>query len=186
MIIYIHGFGSHGLGGKASAFRAYFEDKDEEFIAPSLSYVPELAIQTLEELIKVCNNVKLIGSSLGGYYALYLANKYNLKACLINPSIYPYKTLSKVEGKVLNYYDNSYFEWNISHLDMLKKYEIEVPDQSKVLLLLQKGDEVLDYTEAVKKLPDATMVVEEGGDHGFVQIERHFERVERFLNEPKA
>jgi len=69
---------------------------------------------------------------------------------------------------------------------MLKKYETEVIDQSKVLLLLQKGDEVLDYTEAVKKLPSATMVVEEGGDHGFVQIERHFERVENFLYEPKS
>jgi len=58
MIIYIHGFGSHGLGGKASAFRAYFEGKEEEFIAPSLSYVPQLAMQTLEEHIAVCSDVK--------------------------------------------------------------------------------------------------------------------------------
>ena len=52
MIIYIHGFSSHGYGGKAKMFRSYFTDKKETFIAPSLSYIPDLAIQTLEELIK--------------------------------------------------------------------------------------------------------------------------------------
>jgi len=51
MIIYIHGFGSHGYGSKAKIFREYFISIREDFIAPSLSYVPELAIRTLEELI---------------------------------------------------------------------------------------------------------------------------------------
>ena len=78
MILFIHGFSSHGYGGKAKMLRSYFSDKEEDFIAPSLSYVPELAIQTLEELISVCNDVKLIGSSLGGYYAMYLAEKYSI------------------------------------------------------------------------------------------------------------
>ena len=185
MIIYIHGFSSHGFGGKASAFRDHFSDRAEHFIAPSLSYVPELAIQTLEELIKSCDNVKLIGSSLGGYYALYLAQKYGLKTVLINPSIYPYKTLSKVLGEVPNYYDGSHFEWKTSHLEMLKKYETKMTEQSKVMLMVQKGDEVLNYAEAVEKLPSAKMLVEEDGDHGFVRVERHFGMIEDFLNEPE-
>ncbi len=144
MIIYIDGFGSHGLGSKASAFRAYFKTKGEAFIAPSLSYVPDLAIQTLEELIESYDDVKLIGSSLGGFYTLYLAQKYGLKAVLINPSIYPYITLKKVLGEAPSFYDESHIAWMESHLKMLKKYEADLVIQEDIMLLLQKGDETLD------------------------------------------
>ena len=182
MIIYIHGFGSHGYGGKASALREYYASQDEEFIAPSLSYVPELALQTLEELMRVCSDVKLIGSSLGGYYTLYLAEKYGVKAILINPSIYPFVTLERLLGDTPNYYDESRFEWRESHIDMLQLYKTEIKDPSKYMLMAQKDDEVLDFQEAVDKLAGATMIVEEGGDHGFVGIERHFEVMKEFLN----
>ena len=87
MIIYIHGFGSSGQGGKANLFRDYFKSRGQSFIAPSLSYVPELAMSTLEELINSYDEVELIGSSLGGYYSIYLAEKYGLKAVLVNPAI---------------------------------------------------------------------------------------------------
>jgi predicted esterase YcpF (UPF0227 family) len=182
MIIYIHGFSSHGYGGKAKALREYCGQRDIPFLAPSLSYIPELAIQTLEEFIRVCGNVRLVGSSLGGYYAVYLAEKYSLPVVLINPAVRSYETLSRSLGQVPNYYDGSTFEWKESHLEMLKKYESSISDQSKVMLLLQKGDEVLDYYEAVEKFPDARSIVEEGGSHGFDGIERYFEEIERFLN----
>lgn len=182
MIIYIHGFGSHGLGSKASAFRTYFKTKGEAFIAPSLSYVPDLAIQTLEELIESYgSDVKLIGSSLGGFYTLYLAQKYGLKAVLINPSIYPYISLKKVLGEAPSFYDESHFAWMESHLEMLKKYKTDTVVQEDVMLLLQKGDETLDYKEALAKLPNAKYIVEEGGSHSFDGIERYFVGVEEFL-----
>lgn len=183
MIIYIHGFSSHGYGGKARALREYYAKKDEAFIAPSLSYVPELAMQTLEELISVCDDVKLIGSSLGGYYAMYLAEMYDLKAVLINPAIYPYKTLSRMLGQAPNFYDGSIFEWKESHLGMLKKYETSITDQSRVMLMVQKGDDVLDYREAVDKLSNATQLVEEGGDHSFVRVEQYFDDIKLFLSD---
>ena len=182
MILYIHGFGSHGLGSKANAFRSYFQDKREAFIAPSLSTIPDLAIQTLEELIESYDEVKLIGSSLGGFYALYLAQKYGLKAVLINPSIYPYITLGKVLGEAPSFYDESHFEWMQSHLDILKKYETDSVVQKDIMLLLQKGDKTLDYREAVAKLSNAKQIVEEGGSHSFDGIERYFVEVDNFLN----
>ncbi len=182
MIIYIHGFGSHGLGSKAIAFRNYFKGKGEAFIAPSLSYIPDLAIQTLEELIESYDDVQLIGSSLGGYYTLYLAQKYGLKAVLINPSIYPYITLKKVLGEAPSFYDESHFAWMESHLEMLKKYETDLVPRKDVMLLLQKGDETLDYREAEAKLPHAKQIVEEGGSHSFDGIERYFDEVDEFLN----
>ncbi len=182
MILYIHGFGSSGQGGKATLFREYFED---EVIIPSLSYVPSLAIDTLEQIIEMLlskdETVGLVGSSLGGYYAIYLANKYDLKAVLINPAIYPYKTLDKV-GMAMNYFDGSSFEVTSEHLKNLKSYEVEfVKNEENFLTLLQTDDEVLDYNEAVEKLPNSDLVIEEGGNHSFENIESYFRKIGSFL-----
>ena len=188
MIIYIHGFGSSGQGGKAVQFREYFKSIDNPFIAPSLSYVPELAMSTLEELIASYDDVTLVGSSLGGYYGIYLANKYDLKCVLINPAVQSSKTLKRavdLTGVAKNFYDESSFSWNESHLDMLKKYAIDDVKQGDYLLLLQKGDDVLDYREAIAKMPNATLVLEEGGTHPYEAIERHFELICSFLLENK-
>lgn len=95
MIIYIHGFGGSGEGNKARAFREHFRAKGVGFIAPTLSYNPELAIKTLDELIdSYKEDVFLIGASLGGFYTLYLSQKKSVKkAVVINPSITPWSTL---------------------------------------------------------------------------------------------
>jgi len=184
MIIYLHGFRSHGRGAKAVALRHFCENKNIRFIAPSLSSIPDLAIQTLEELIEVfkkTEKVSLMGSSLGGYYAMFLSHKYNLRCVLINPAIIPDITLERGLGFPPNVYDQSTFEWNRAHLEMLKKYE--VPDYSGVnaLLLLQTADEVLDYREAVEKLTQSQMIIEDGGDHGFKGFDRHFQTIVEFL-----
>ena len=187
MTIIIHGFGSAGKGGKAMLFREYFKDKNMACIAPSLSYIPELAMDTLEQIIEFCggDEVKLIGSSLGGYYAIYLAEKYGLKAVLINPAVDSTETLKKrvekMGGMAMNYHDNSLFTWNMNHVNMLKKYKVEEVKKGKYLLLLQKGDDVLDYKDAVAKLPDAQSIIEEGGTHPFNGIERYFRDIEDFL-----
>lgn len=183
MIIYIHGFGSSGHGGKASLFREYFE---EEVLAPSLSYVPNLAIDTLEQIIEILlqkgETVGLVGSSLGGYYAIYLACKYDLKAVLINPAIYPYKTLDKI-GMAMNYYDRTSFEVTSEHINQLKFLEVnDIENQENFLTLLQTDDEVLDFNEAVEKLSNSELIIEEGGNHSFENIESYFRKIYNFLH----
>ncbi len=183
MIIYIHGFGSSGFGGKATLLKEYF---DEKILLPSLSYVPILAINTLEQLIEMLirQNVKvnLIGSSLGGYYSIYLANKYNLKAVLINPAIKPFRTLEKI-GMSTNYFDMSYFEVTQNHLEYLKELNTtNIKNEKNFMLLLQKGDELLDYKEAVNKLSNSNLYIEEDGSHSYDNVERHFEKIKKFLN----
>lgn len=182
MIIYIHGFGSSGHGGKATLFKEEFK---EQIILPSLSYVPALAIHTLEQFIELLllknEKVSLVGSSLGGYYSIYLANKYDLKAVLINPAIYPFKTLDKI-GMATNYYDLSSFEVTHEHIQALKLLETkEIKNQDNFMVLLQKEDEVLDYKEAIEKLPNANLYVEEGGNHTFEHIENYFDKIKDFF-----
>ncbi len=187
MIIYIHGFGSHGFGSKAKVFREYFHSIEEDFIAPSLSYVPELAMQTLEELIKSYHgDVYLIGSSLGGFYSTYLSKLPEVKkVVLINPAIKPMETLSRALGDAPNFYDDSSFSWKQEHLKMLEKYDYYLPHGSwelqKFLVFLQKGDELLDYKDAQKKYNGAEVIIEDGGSHSFDNIERHLEDIRRFF-----
>jgi uncharacterized protein len=183
MIIYIHGFGSSGEGAKAQAFRSYFAAQGKGFIAPSLSYVPELAVKTLEELINSYNeDVYLIGSSLGGYYALYLLQMQNVKkTVLINPAVYPYKTLVTMIGSAKNFYDKSSYDWYASHVEMLQKYDIVPKNKDDVLVLLQKGDTTLDYQETLQKLQGCRFIVEDGGEHEFLGIERYFDRIKEMF-----
>jgi predicted esterase YcpF (UPF0227 family) len=190
MVIYIHGFGSSGKGGKSLQFREYFKAQNIRCIAPSLSYVPELAIDTLEQLIEPYDDeeVTLIGSSLGGFFSIYLAEKYGLKAVLINPAIDSSKTLKRVLSiaeTAKNYFDDSRFTWNAGHVDMLLNYRVSEAKNGKYFLLLQTADDVLDYKEALAKLPNAKTIVEEGGTHPFEGIERHFESVREFFLDAK-
>lgn len=183
MVIYIHGFGGSGEGEKAKIFREYYRSCGVDFLAPSLSYIPELAIKTLEEIIFTCKDkVHLIGSSLGGYYSLYLANKHNLKAVLLNPAVYPYDRLQEYIGKTPNFFDESLFTWQVSHIDMLRKFDTKkLLNQDNFLLLTQKGDELLDYKEALEKYNFFHTIIDEDGNHSFKNIESKFKTIEKFF-----
>ncbi len=185
MIIYIHGFASSGFGTKPQKFKEYFED---EVITISLPTIPNLAIDTLEQIIEAFlskeEDVYLVGSSLGGFYALFLANKYDLKAVLINPAVNPWGTLDRYEGVdfVTNYYDNSRFEFTKGHIKSLKNYEVTcIKNPQNFITLLQEEDEVLDFTEAALKLEDTELIIEEGGNHSFDGIERYFRKINSFF-----
>ncbi len=182
MVLYIHGFASSGEGTKARIFREHYRKEGVPFMAPSLSFIPELAVGTLEEIVRNCKDVALIGSSLGGYYAIFLAKKYGLKAVLINPSITPQQTLKKVIGEVNCFYDGqSRFCWDEKHIEMLEEFKVNYPPVERLLLLAQKGDETLDYRVAQEYLEGAQMLIEEGGSHSFDGIARHFGTIDGFL-----
>ena len=183
MILFIHGFGSSGDSFKANLVRKYF--KKEGVLSPSLSYVPELAMGTLKEIIELClkkdEKVYLLGSSLGGFYATYLSSLYELKSVLINPAVMPHVTLKRSLPKAMNYYDESYFEWRESYLLQLEKFAVLPKNQKNLLLMLQKGDEVLDFRQALGKFPDAQLILEDGGAHHFDGFEKQLENIEKFF-----
>lgn len=183
MVVYIHGFGSSGFSKKARILKAHFGS--ENFFAPSLSYIPELAIDTLDQMLGILTkseDITLVGSSLGGYYATYFADKYNLKAVLVNPSVFPYKTLAAHVGINHSYHDSSDYGFIQAHIDSLKAYEIVKINPENFMVLLQTEDEVLDYRHAQKKYAGAKMVIEEGGDHSFINFASKVEMVEEFAS----
>ena len=180
MFLYIHGFASNAKSKKVMLLKKRFNSVKSLDLSPE----PFKAIRQLEDFItkqKRPRSITLVGSSLGGYYAMYLSAKYSLKAILINPSIYPYKTLEKYKNKKVKYYaKDEMFYFKESYLEQLKQLKTKMVDNSKILLLLQTGDEVLEYKEALDYLPNAKYYIESGGSHQFDNFENYFEIINSF------
>lgn len=181
MIIYIHGYGSSGLSDKARHYEKLFADQG--VIAPTLSSESRLAVHTLDALVASFlkhEPVGLIGSSLGGFFAVYLAQRYAIPAVLINPAIPPWdQDLSAQTDK-----ENGRFQWQTEQLKRLEPFRVipAQPDlQQRLLLLQQLADEVLNPQLALDYLPLAQQIIESGGNHRFSGIERHDHAVRQFF-----
>ena len=137
------------------------------------------------ELLKDAYEITLVGSSLGGYYSIYLANKYNLKAVLINPAIDPCKTLQRFTGENKNFFDDSIYYFTDEYRDCLKDFACDIQEiqgRGKFLLLLQTGDELLDYQEAQNKFSGSLIDIEEGGSHEYSGFERKIPLIRDFYD----
>lgn len=182
MILYIHGFNSSAKSYKAQQLLQWMSARglENDIMVPSLSSVPAEAMAELEKLAELQKNNKLafIGSSLGGYYATWLAQRYQSPAVLINPAVKPYELLAGYLGRNVNHYSGEEYELRPEHIDELKALEVASLDHAEqYLVMLQSGDEVLDYTQARDKYAGSEMIVETGGDHSFAGFERHFDRM---------
>ncbi|MFT6735456.1 MAG: putative esterase YcpF (UPF0227 family), partial [Polaribacter sp.] len=117
--------------------------------------------------------VFVMGSSLGGFYATYLAEQENIKAVLINPAVRPYELFDKYLGPNEHFYDGKTYILELKHIEQLQNINIEHLNRpNDQLLLLQTGDETLDYRLAIKKYRDCPSIIEPGGNHsyeGFMQ-----------------
>lgn len=175
MLIYIHGFNSSSRSGKAQELQAWMASRGlaEAYACPDLSPRPREAIAQLEALIQTSRGpAKLIGSSLGGYYATWLAERHDLKAVLVNPCVACHEKLAGEVGKLQrNWHDGSEYLFTAAHLAELKALNVERPTRpERYLLLVEKGDELLDWREAASYYQGAVQHLLEGGDHGFTRF----------------
>lgn len=172
MIVYIHGFNSSSASVKARLMHEALRclNLGHEFLAPDLPHLPSLAMQKLEQEIARhgAKQVAVIGSSLGGHYATWLAEKHDLPAVLVNPAVNPHLLLAPCLGLQKNLYSGEQYRFTQQHLRDLEQFKVGVITRpERYLLMLQTGDELLDYRQAVEKYRGARQVVIEGGDHGF-------------------
>ena len=177
LFIYVHGFNSSPDSAKARLLGEFFKACHEQidYRVPQLSHWPAKAMQQLKNLIEAHRHrpVILIGSSLGGFYSLWLTEHYaNCRAVLVNPAIYPYRLLADWLGNNENIYTHETYELTREHLSQLEALAMDrLADPNRYLLLVQTADETLDYTEAVDFLAGAPQFVQSGGSHGFDQFE---------------
>ncbi|MEW6990761.1 YqiA/YcfP family alpha/beta fold hydrolase [Colwelliaceae bacterium 6441] len=185
-LLYIHGFNSSPLSRKAELTKQYIIDNniDVKFHAPQILSSPNKAICQLAQIITSAPQQYwcLMGSSLGGYFASYLAEKFQLKAVLTNPAIRPFELLIDYLGEQKNPYTQEIYQVTKQHMFDLETFYSEKIIEKHYMVMVQTGDEVLDYQQAVDKYQNCQLIVQQGGDHSFVNYEDMLPAVMKFLN----
>lgn len=182
-LLYLHGFRSSPASWKAGLLRKYLAERGlaDRLICPQLSHEPNRAIRQAETLLAQASRpVMLLGSSLGAYYATWLAEKHALRAVLINPAVLAPLALTDYLGVQTHLHDGTSFELTRAHLEELQAMEVLQPTSSRYLLLLEEGDEVLDYRVAVRRYAGCRQIVLPGGDHSFTRFAEYLPQILEF------
>ena len=172
LIVYLHGFCSSPASLKSRQFADEMARRGlaDRFICRQLSPVPALAMADMSALIEaVEGRVTLVGSSLGGHYANYLAEKYGLNAVLINPAAVDRLDAAKFIGEHANFHTGERFVFTAEHAAQLAA-QVARPTPERYWLLAETGDEVLDWRQASDFYAGCRQTILEGGDHSFVRF----------------
>lgn len=155
----------------------------DRIAVPELPHIPAQAIAEMRSIIEAQTlPVALIGSSLGGFYATWLAEEYGLRAALINPAVNPAALWKAHLGENRNYYSGKRYHITEEHVAQMRNLERSPLRQPEnLLLLVQTGDETLDYRLAIDKYKSATSIIQQGGNHSFVNYEAMLPDIFRFL-----
>jgi predicted esterase YcpF (UPF0227 family) len=177
MLIYLHGFNSSPGSHKAQLLKRYMEERGlgNQYSCPALPTLAARAITAVESEIErqPRGSVTLVGSSLGGFYSSYLAERHDLRAVLINPAVYPHEDLRAYLGMQRNLHTQQQYELTEEHLRQWERLYLSTVRPQRYLLLLETGDEVLNYRQALQKYAGARQIVIEGGDHSLKSFPEH-------------
>lgn len=183
MILYLHGFRSSPQSFKARLMAQVMQAQGRihEWACPALPASPREAITIAETLALTMieraaasqapgqprPELTIVGSSLGGYYATWLAEKTGCRAVLVNPAVHAARDLATQIGEHTSFHDNQPFLFTAGHVDELKALQIShITRPERYFLLAATGDEVLDWTEMRDFYQGAYQQIIEGGDHG--------------------
>ena len=184
MLVYLHGFRSSPQSNKARRLKAHMEGRSlgHLFWCRQLPPSPEDAIALAERAIETAATpVTVVGSSLGGYYATWLAERHRLRAVLVNPAVVAHLSLAEFVGPQTNLYTGETFDFRPEYIEALRAIEVSrISRPQDCLLLAETGDEVLDYRQAVAKYSGARQIVLEGGDHSFTRWDDYLDTVLEF------
>jgi predicted esterase YcpF (UPF0227 family) len=168
-ILYLHGFNSAPSSHKARTLAAWMQARGlaDCLSCPALPHRPEQAVALIDAELQSAgaDTVTLVGSSLGGFYATWFAEKYALRAVLIQPAVTPQLGLESYLGTQKNLYTGAEYELTREHIEGWRRLVAGSIDPERYLLLLETGDEVLDYREALARYEGARTVLRQGGDH---------------------
>ena len=190
-IIYLHGFQSSPMSKKGQQLEQYCTNVEHADVhLPDLNKPPEHVLRDISKLIESLplHQVRLVGSSLGGFYATYLVAKYGCPAVLINPAMQPwqlFEDLFGIEQIPLKVTDS----WTLD-ADQLQQLQsiadTKLKHADKILVLLQRGDAVLDYRQAQRYYnaaqPSALILTDADGNHAMDDFEEKLPFVLRFLS----
>jgi len=186
-IVYLHGFNSSPAsvkGRKIAAACARLPAPPRVHL-PALHHRPAQAMRDVEDWLAReggdAQALTFIGSSLGGYYATWLAQRVDARAVVINPAVRPEASLAALLGPQRNHHTGERYELTRGHFAELASFRVpRIARPDRYFLLQRSGDELLDWRRAASFYAGAWQYVAGGGDHGWADFADEVAPVLRF------
>jgi predicted esterase YcpF (UPF0227 family) len=185
MILYLHGFRSSPNSFKARVVAGKMAElgRAAELVCPQLPASPNAAMALALSLVQgvPAQDLAIVGSSLGGYYATWLAERLGCRAVLLNPAIVPLKDLGQHVGVTTAWHSDEPFEFKREYIDELRSLAVDqITRPERYFLIAATGDEVLDYRDMVAHYAAARQHVIEGSDHAIPEFADYVDDVLAF------
>lgn len=186
MILYLHGFRSSPQSFKARLLgeRMAAAGRSGDYVCPQLPPEPAAAIELALRLARSVSpdRLCLVGSSLGGYYATWMAEQLGCRAVLLNPALRAFEKLATHVGPQEAFHAGGEpFEFKPEYLAQLRALHIAaISRPERYFLIAAKGDELLDWREMVRAFPHARQKILEGSDHGLSDFSEYMHEVLEF------
>lgn len=192
MILYLHGFRSSPLSAKARMMGERMRKLGlaHDYFCPQLPASPQAAMALVLDWIArlpqlqrddLPQTLSIVGSSLGGFYATWLAQRLDCRAVLLNPAVQPPRDLEKYVGVSTQFHSDEPFEFKAEYMAELHALAVPaVTRPERYFLIAATGDEVLDWREMIAHYPGARQRVIEGSDHGISEFEDYVDEVLTF------
>jgi len=184
-ILYFHGFASSSNSNKAKILKKYISKnyKNAEIIIPDIDNNFKLAVNQIHDLIDNAKHpIVFIGSSLGGYYASYFSSKFKTKSVLINPAIPPLKDFEIYLGENENYSTGEKFIITPEDIRYIRKMSYKkYSNAENTYVLLESGDEVLNYKETTKYFSGSYLDIVYGGSHSYESLDEKLKNIVNFI-----
>ena len=189
MILYLHGFKSSPQSFKARVIGEALAVRGRagEYLCPQLPASPAAAAALALELVQAVpvNELTVVGSSLGGFYATWIAERLGCRAVLLNPAVQPPRDLEQYVGFSNAYHSDQPFEFKHAYIEQLQALTVPaITRPERYLLIAATGDEVLDWREMQAHYPGAQQLIIQGSDHGLSDFREHLATVLAFCDQP--
>ena len=189
LLVYLHGFRSSPRSSKAvmteHAIKAFPESEGHiEWFCPQLPASPKQSMEMVTNHINTSNmdEIIIIGSSLGGFYANHLAEKYSCKAVVLNPAVMAARELEPHVGLMTAYDSDEPFDFRSEYVDELRVLQVDrISQPERYFLIASKGDELLNWKEMVDFYSGSQQLVLEGSDHGISEYADYLPLVTEFI-----
>ena len=186
-LLYLHGFRSSPASFKARRLHGWLQAQRPgvHWWCPQLPPSPREAMALVERGIEGWphDRMAVLGSSLGGFYAAWVAERHGGPAVLIHPAVNPARDLAAYIGELTAFHDpGEHFFFRAEYVDELRALTLPANTHpERIFAIIAKGDEVLDWREMAARCRGATLRLLEGGDHALSDFDTHLPHLLRFL-----
>ena len=185
-LLYLHGFRSSPQSTKACRVAAWVSAHRPDLVwwCPQLPPSPREAMALIVAQLDTwpAQQMAVIGSSLGGFYACVVAERFGCPAVLLNPAVDPAQDLSRHIGETQAWHSEERFYFRAEFIDELTALKpVALTRALRYFAVIAKGDEVLDWRAMTALCAGANIKLLEGGDHALSDFDAHLPDVIRFL-----